>query len=211
MALDYKTYKEAKEKFTWSEKWGLFDGTRERFNLAHECIDRNPGDEVAIRIKFEDGKTEKYTFGEFSRLTSRFANLLERIGIHSGDSVALLLFPTIEFYVSMFGTYRSGAVLVPCFPLFGPDAIAFRLEQSKARVIVTSQDFVHMVDPDLAKKLGLQFIFAEDLIERLQKESDLYNWNTNVDSLCMMQFSSGTTGAPKSVMYRHGAITVGAV
>ncbi|OIN97228.1 MAG: hypothetical protein AUJ48_00315 [Deltaproteobacteria bacterium CG1_02_45_11] len=211
MALDYTTYKEAKEKFNWSEKWGLFDGTKERFNLAHECIDRHPGDEVAIRIKFEDGKTEQYTFGEFSRLTSRFANLLERIGIHSGDRVALLLFPTIEFYVSMFGTYRSGAVLVPCFPLFGPDAIAFRLEQSKARVIVTSQKFVHMVDPDLAKKLGLQFIFAEDLIERLQKESDLYNWNTNVDSLCMMQFSSGTTGAPKSVMYRHGAITVGAV
>lgn len=211
MTLDYKTYEDAKENFRWNERWALFDGDKKQFNIAHECIDRHPGHEVSIRIKFEDGRTETYTFGEFSKLTSQFANLLERSGIGSGDKVALLLFPSIEFYVSMFGVFRRGAVVVPCFPLFGPDAVAFRLEKSGAKAIVTTKDMVHMIDPELVKKLDLKFIFAEDLVERLEKESDQYDWDTDVNSLCMMQFSSGTTGAPKSVMYRHGAITVSAV
>lgn len=211
MALDYKTYKEAKEKFKWTEKWALFDGRKVRFNIAHECIDRHPRDDVAIRIKFDDGKTEIYTFGEFSKFTSQFANLLEGLGIDSGEGVALLLFPSIEFYVSMFGTFRRGSVVVPCFPLFGPEALAFRLEASGAKAIVTTKDMVKMIDPELVNKLGLKFIFAEHLLDSLGKEKDHYKWNTNADSLCMMQFSSGTTGAPKSVMYRHEAITAAAV
>ena len=211
MALEYKTFKEAKEKFKWSERWELFDGNKERFNIAHECIDRHPVDETAIRIKFDSGKTEFYTFGELSRFTCQFANLLEKLNISPGDRVALLLFPSIEFYVSMFGIFRRGAVVVPCFPLFGPEAVAFRLEKSGAKAVVTTKDMKAMIDPGLVEKLNLQFIFAEDLVERLNKEPEQYNWQTDVNSLCMMQFSSGTTGAPKSVMYRHGAITVGAV
>lgn len=208
MALDYASYKEAKEKFSWSEKWGLFDGTRERFNIAHECIDRHPKDEAAIRIKFEDGKTDIYTFGEFSRRTSQFANFLESEGIAQGDRVALLLLPSIEYYVSMFGTFKRGAVVVPNSPLFGPEALAFRLEKSGAKAIVTTKDRVSMIDSQLIDKLGLKFLFAEDLLETLEKEDDHYKWDTNVDSLCMIQFSSGTTGAPKSMMYRHGAILI---
>ena len=170
MALDYRTYAEAKEKFKWSERWGLFDGTKDRFNIAHECIDRHPGDEIAIRIKFEDGRTETYTFREFSKLTSQFAHLLERMGIDFGDRVALLLFPSIEFYVSMFGVFRRGSVVVPCFPLFGPDAVAFRLEKSGAKAIVTTEHMVKLIDPELVEKLNLKFIFADDLLERLRKD-----------------------------------------
>ena len=211
MALDYKTYKEAKEKFRWDERWALFEGTKGRFNIGHECIDRHPKDTTAIRIKFDDGRSETYTFGEFSRYTSQFANLLEREGIAFGDRVALLLFPTIEFYVGMFGVFKRGAIVVPCFPLFGPEAVAFRLEKSNAKAIVTTREMSDMVNPELAERLGLKFIFADDLMERLKKEKDTYNWKTDVNTPCMMQFSSGTTGAPKSVMYKHGAITVAAV
>ena len=211
MRLEYKTYEEAKKNFTWDERWEVFDGDSERFNIAHECIDRHPESGVAIRIKFDNGKTEIYTFGELSKFTSQFANLLEGFGIDSGDSVALLLFPSIEFYASMFGIFRRGAVVVPCFPLFGPDAVAFRLEKSGAKAIVTTKDMVASIDPALVTKLGLKFIFAEELMEKLSKEKDSYDWQTNANSLCMMQFSSGTTGAPKSVMYKHNAITAAAV
>jgi len=211
MALDYKTYKEAKEKFRWSERWDLFDGTKERFNIAHECIDRHPQEEIAIRIKFADGRVKVYTFGELAKLTCQFANLLGHLGVAPGDRVAILLFPSIEFYVSMFGIFRHGAVAVPCFPLFGPEAIAFRLEKARAKAIVTTQDKVEVVSPALVEKLGLKFIIADELLEELKRQSEVYNWHTNADSLCMIQFSSGTTGAPKSVVYRHGAVTVAAV
>src|SRR5574340_81222 len=172
MGLDYRTYEEAKEKFDWKERWSLFDGNNERFNIGHECIDRHPGSDVAIRIKFDTGKSESYTFAEFSKYTSQFAHFLERSGINFGDRVALLLFPTIQFYVGMFGIFKRGAVVVPCFPLFGPDAVAFRLEKSGAKAIVTTRDMISMIDPALAEKLGLKFIFAEDLMEKLKGEKE---------------------------------------
>jgi acetyl-CoA synthetase len=210
-ALDYRTYKEAKKRFRWNERWDMFDGTRERFNIAHECIDRHPKDHTAIRIKFENGKTETYTFGEMSQWTSQFANLLVRLGIGEGERVAILLQPTVEFYVSMFGIFKRGAVVVPCSPLFGSEAVGFRLEKSDAKAIVTSKEQQKLVAPELVRKLDLRFILIEELMEDLNRESPSFTVKTTANTLAMMQFSSGTTGAPKSVKYRHGAITVGAV
>ena len=211
MALDYRNYDEAREKFHWSERWSLFDGTKERFNIAHECIDRHPADDIAIRIKFGDGHTDMLTFGKFSEHTRRFANYLEDQGVAFGDRVAILLFPSIELYVSMFGTFRRGAAAVMCFPLFGPEAINFRLVKSEAKAIVTTKAMEKLIDPEVAKNLDLKVIYADDLIGDLQKYSDSYEWNTDVNSLCMMQFSSGTTGEPKAVMYKHGGITLAGV
>ena len=211
MVLDYRTYDEAKEKFRWSERWALFDGSKEHFNIAHECLDRHPKDHIAVRIKFEDGETQTYTFGEMSRWTSQFANLLVGLGIGEGERIAILLQPTAAFYVSMFGIFKRGAVVVPCSPLFGSEAVNFRLEKSDAKAIVTSKEQEKLIDPELARKLGLRFIFVEDLMDKLKKESGSFTPQTHANTLAMMQFSSGTTGAPKSVLYRHGAITVGAV
>jgi len=107
MALDYRTYEEAKAKFKWSERWALFDGTKDNFNIATECIDRHPKNNTAIRIKFEDGRSEMYSFGEMSRWTSQYANLLDTLGIEQGNRIAILLQPSIEFYVSMFGIFKT--------------------------------------------------------------------------------------------------------
>ena len=79
--LDYKTYQEAKEKFKWSGVWNMFDGTRDNFNIAHECIDRHVGKGTAARIKFSDGHTEEYSFDEICSKSSKFANALKRLGI----------------------------------------------------------------------------------------------------------------------------------
>jgi acetyl-CoA synthetase len=211
MSLDYRNYEEAKEKFHWTERWSLFDGTRDRFNIAHECIDRHPVDDTAIRIKFADGRTVTYTFGQFSKYTRRFANYLKDNDVAFGARVAILLFPSIELYTAMMGTFRRGAIAVMCFPLFGPEAINFRLAKSEAKAIVTTKAMTNLIDSELAKKLHLKIIYADDLLADLQKHPDTYDWETGVDTLCMMQFSSGTTGEPKSVMYRHGAITLAGV
>jgi acetyl-CoA synthetase len=208
MSLDYLTYDEARERFKWSDRWSLFDGSKEKFNIAHECIDRHPPEDVAIRIKFSDGRTETCQFGMLSEHTRRFASYLESIGIAFGDRVAILLFPSMELYAGMMGSFRSGAIVVMCFPLFGPDAINFRLEKSEAKAVLTTEAMVNLIDEKLAKRLNLQIILADDLLDRLRSFSDNYLWNTNINTPCMMQFSSGTTGSPKSLLYRHGAISI---
>ncbi|MDY6973462.1 MAG: AMP-binding protein [Thermodesulfobacteriota bacterium] len=208
MKLEYETYEEAEKNFTWDERWEVFEGTRERFNIVHECIDRHPKGDTAIRIKFDDHRSETYTFGEFSRLTSQFAFFLEENGIEFGDRVALLLAPSIEFYVGMFGTFRRGAVVVPCSPLFGPDAIAFRILKSEAKAVVTTREMASLINEEAGKDLAV--IYADDLVEKIGKMKEHYEPTTKAKDLAMIQFSSGTTGAPKSILYRHGAITVAA-
>ncbi len=211
LPFNYKNYEEAKKKFDWKERWDLFSGNKTRFNIAHECIDRHPPNDIALRIKKDDRNSKIYTFHELSRLTSKFANYLERAGIGMGDRIAVLLFPSIEFYTCMFGIYKRGATLVPLFPLFGPDAIAYRLEDSKATAIVTTWSVAKLVDPALVEKLGLKFIYADDLINELKKENDYYEPKTATGDLCMIQYSSGTTGFPKPIRYTQGAITVASV
>jgi acetyl-CoA synthetase len=208
MRLEYRTYEEAKGNFRWSERWEVFDGNRERFNIAHECVSRHASEEAAIRIKFDDRHSEVHTFREFDRLVSQFANLLERLDLHQEDRIALLLPPSLEYYVSMFGTLKRGAVVVPCSPLFGPEAISFRIENSKAKAVVTSKNMVSLIEKKFAPQL--QLIEAGQLRHELNSEKETYESDTSADTLAMIQFSSGTTGAPKAVMYRHGALTLSA-
>jgi acetyl-CoA synthetase len=81
--------------------------------MAHECIDRHPPEDKAIRIKFTDRHIEEYTFGEKSVLTSKFAHALEKLGIGCDDRVLVMLEPSREYYVSVFGTMKRGAIIVP--------------------------------------------------------------------------------------------------
>ncbi|MDO8689573.1 MAG: AMP-binding protein [Dehalococcoidia bacterium] len=208
MALDYTTYAEAKQKFSFEERWAVFDGTKDNFNIVHECIDRHPKDNVALRIKFDDGRSETHKFEELARLTSQLAHFLVKKGIQEGDRVALILNPSLEFYVTFFGIMRRGAVAVPCFPAFGPDAIEFRLQKSDARMVITYESKAATIKTPP----GCQVVLADDLITLIHGEDEEYApARTTADTLAVMQFSSGTTGTPKIVPYRHAAATLTAV
>jgi acetyl-CoA synthetase len=97
MSLDYKTYEEAKKRFKWIERWKVFDKPPEKLNIAYECIDRHPKQNIAIRLKNGDGSKETYTFEEISRFTSQFANMLKKRGIRPGDRVAIVLNPSLDY------------------------------------------------------------------------------------------------------------------
>jgi acetyl-CoA synthetase len=205
--MEYKTYADFKKNFNLSERWEVFDGDKTSLNIAHECVDRHPKDKTALRIKFDDGRMEKYTFGELSRLTSQFANMLEKSGVNAGDPVAIVLHPSLEFYVTLFGTLKRGAVVVACSPLFGPEAIEYRASHAKAKMVVVHKDKVDLISEGLAPNI----VVAEELQEKLDKEEGTYEINTSPDTLAFLQFSSGTTGVPKAVPYGHKAVTMAAV
>ncbi len=207
MRMEYKSYQDFQENFQLKERWETFDGDRNSLNIAHECIDRHPEEKTAIRIKFDDGRTETYTFGEFSRLTSQFANMLEGQGIKAGEPVAVVLNPSLEFYVTLFGILKRGAVVVMCSPLFGPEAIEYRVNKSNARMVVIHREKTNLIKDGLVPHL----VIAEELLELLQNEGEHYQTNTSADSLAFLQFSSGTTGVPKAVSYGHKAVTMTAV
>ena len=207
MRLEYATFEEAKKSFKWSERWGVFDKSRENLNIPHECIDRHPKENTAIRLKNSDGSREVYTFEEISRLTSQFANMLESRGINAGDRVGIILNPSLEYYVSFYGTLKRGAVAVPCYALLGPEGIEYRLKESKAKMAIINRERMEAVKPGLVSHL----IIAEELLGLIKGEYEYYEPNTSADTLALIQFSSGTTGQPKQVLYNHAAMSVTAV
>ena len=137
--LEYQTYEEARKNFAWDQTWEVFDGTPENFNMGHECIDRHVGKGTALRIKFDDGHREEYTFDQVSKMSSQFAHALEAMGVQYQDRVAIMLDPCLEYYVSLFGTMKRGAIAVPCYSQFGPDALEHGARQfSLCRLLATA-------------------------------------------------------------------------
>src|ERR1700694_4082380 len=74
--LETTDYPTALRTFEWKALWELVDGTPERLNLAHECIDRHPPDAVALRIQKADGARATHTFGALAaRWQPQFADV----------------------------------------------------------------------------------------------------------------------------------------
>ena len=204
MLTDYITYADAQRHFSKQALWDLFDGDRDHLNLTHECIDRHVGKGRAIRIAFADGRDEAYTFEELSRWSNRFANFLERSGIEKGDRVAIMLEPSLPYYVALFGAMKRGAVAVPMFTLFGKDALAVRLDDCTPRLLVTTEEKA----PFAEGRAGLHVeIGNESFLKRLKAHSDEYTADTSSNDMAMYQYTSGTTRAlPEAVQHRHRAV-----
>ena len=201
---EYRNYAEAKEKFHLDQAWGLFDGNKKRFNIGHECIDRHIKKGTAVRIKFEDGHTEKYDFAKISKLSSQFANALEHVGLDFGDRVAIMLDPSLEFYVSLFGTLKRGAIVVPCFPLFGPEALGVRLKDSGAKLLVTTEEKRRLVGDKFNVKI---ITIGTSFHNLLESQSDRYEVKTPPKDISVYQYTSGTTRKyPEAIKHYHRSI-----
>ena len=208
MITDYKTYEEAKAKFRWSQAWELFDGDREHLNITHECIDRHPSGNTAVRIKFADRHKEEYTFGEMSVLTSKFAYALEKLGVALNDRVAVMLEPSREFYTALFGTLKRGAIIVPCFTLFGPDAMEYRLKDSGASVLVTTEDKVTMIKGYHVDHVITVGKYFDQLISN-EPESYPCKMNRSAEDVAVYQYTSGTTRQfPEAVKHFNKSLVI---
>jgi acetyl-CoA synthetase len=202
--LALRRYPEALQHFRWGALWELFDGDRERLNIAHECVDRHPAPDPALRIWGADGHRDEVSFGELSAWSSRFANFLAARGIAKGDRVGIMLEPSLLFYAALFGTMKRGAIAVPLFTLFGPEGLALRVNDCRPRML--------LVDREPAR---WQSLFADVRVvatdaefgRSLERESAHYAPDTAAEDLAVFQYTSGTTRAlPEAVRHTHRAV-----
>ena len=205
---EYSTFADAQRHFSSAKLWELFDGTRERLNLAHECVDRHATDEqrVAVRIAHGDGRDETLTFHRLAALSSRFAHELRARGVEPGDRVAIMLEPSAAFYAGLFGAIKAGAIAVPLFTLFGPDGVRLRIDDCKPKVLLTNAEKA----PVAAGIGGLDIVVADDaFLASLDRFPARFDWSTTADDMAMYQYTSGTTRAlPEAVRHSHRAIVV---
>ena len=204
---DTTRHDDALRLFSMERLWELFDGDRERLNIAHECIDRHASaDRVALRVAHAEGHDEVLSFRQIASASSRFAHFLAARGVAKGDRVAIMLEPGLAYYAALFGAMKHGAVAVPLFTLFGPDGLRLRVADCHPTLLVT--DAAHA---DLASGIAdLDVLIAGDgLTTALAAFADTYPITTSADDMAVYQYTSGTTRElPEAVKHTHRAIVV---
>jgi acetyl-CoA synthetase len=204
---DTLRFSDAQGQFSSARLWELFDGDRERMNIAHECIDRHArtdGGRTAVIVAHADGRDESLSFTEVAQASSRFAHHFEALDVQPGDRVAIMLEPSLAFYAALFGAIKCGAIAVPLFTLFGPDGIRLRVGDCAPRLLVTNAEKA----PQCEGLTGVQVIVADAALSTaLAALPTHYEPRTRADDLAIFQYTSGTTRElPEAVKHSHRAI-----
>ena len=115
-----------------------------KINAAQLCLDRwlpSRASEVAVIWEGDDGSRRSWTLAELAAETDRCAARLASLGVVHGDRVALFLPMLPETVAALLATLKLGAIAVPCFSGYGAEAVATRLEDSQAKVLITADAF----------------------------------------------------------------------
>lgn len=205
LLTDCFSYADAQAHFSPERLWELFDGSRDAFNLAHECVDRHAATgRDALVVVHADGEDEVITYPELAADSSRFAHMLEASGVRPGDRVAIMLEPSRAFYTAMFGVIKTGAIAVPLFTLFGPDGIRLRVNDCRPVLLVTNPQKAEVARSTEGTQV---LIFDGEVYDRLAAFSPMYQPKTKAQDLAVFQYTSGTTRElPEAVKHTHKAL-----
>ena len=200
---DFHSYADAQAQFSSEKLWDLFDGNREQFNIATECVDRHAATgRDALIVAHANGSDEIITYAELSTDSSRFAHWLAVQNVQPGQRVAIMLEPSRAFYTAMFGTIKRGAIAVPMFTLFGPDGVRLRLDDCQPALLVTNAQ-----KRDTAPAHIHTVVYDDALHTQLQALPAQYNPSTSGSDLAVFQYTSGTTRElPEAVKHTHRSL-----
>lgn len=208
---EYTSYADAQAHASSAALWELFDGDRERLNIAHECMTRHAdgSGRAAVRIAHADGRDEILSFDEISAGAARFAHWLDAQGIEKGERIAFMLEPSLPFYVCLFGAMQTGAISVPLFTLFGPDALRLRVNDCTPRVLVTNAEKAPLAQ-QIADEGGraMRVVVAdEQFLDELAAHPATYEPQSAANDIACYQYTSGTTRElPDAVKHTHRSI-----
>ena len=218
-------YDEARRDVTWDKVRAELDGMPGgALNMAHECFDRHLKTDrrtkPAMLWEGKNGERETYTFEEMTKGANKAANGLSGLGVEKGDRVFVFLERIPECYFTVFGTLKLGAVIGPLFSAFGPDAVKDRLEDSGAKVLVTSPELWAKVKHIRAGLPALEKVVLVARRAQAEPEDGVVLWDeaianqsdefetvgTDPEDYSVMHYTSGTTGKPKGAAHVHNAI-----
>jgi acetyl-CoA synthetase len=196
-----------------------------RLSIARNCVHRwaeRAPDRVGAVFAGEDGSRRELTFRELSRVVTRLAEGLVRLGVEPGDRVALYLPMSPEAAVASHACAHVGAVQVPLFSGFAAPAVAQRLQDAEAMVVITA---------DYSLRRGARLPMRETVAEAARVAPSVEHvvtwerdagWGAIVEESpgvlvplegesehpYLLTYTSGTTGRPKGVLHVQGGFLV---
>lgn len=204
------SYDQIKKNFQWE--------IPEFFNIGVDVCDKwadiNP-QRIALIEEDSLGNVTRLSFGDLQRRSNQLANYFVAQGLARGDRIAVLLPQSIETALAHIAIYKMGAVAVPLFTLFGPDALEFRLSDSGCRLLITD-DGGALKMQDVRQRLpALQAILVVEASEEAKPGTLSFDQAvdghstafepvaTTADDPAVIIYTSGTTGKPKGALHAH--------
>jgi len=230
-AEPYHTVVDASRGNPWAE-WYVGG----RLNIVANCLERHAwsdhADRVCLISEREDGAVVQLTYRELFMQVERCAAALTSIGIGKGDRVAAYMPMTQDVVIQMLATFKLGAIFIPIFKGFQPEATAARLRDADAKVLFTADgsywrgDTVPIkgnADAALTEVSGIEHVVVarytdDDIVWDLDRDiawPDFLNRGDAVPTRMMnamdpalILYTSGTTGLPKGTVHSHAGALV---
>jgi len=207
------------------------------YNYVHDAVGKRAigpeRDRPALVWEGDGGETRTLTYGELAAETNRFANALRRLGIGCGDRVGIFLPMLPETAIATLACSQIGAVFVPIFSGYGPEADATRLRDCDARLLITADGFPRRGRVVAMKATADAALAAAPSVERVVvvrrigsevawKSGRDHWWDelvasqpiespaepTGADDPFMIIYTSGTTGRPKGAVHVHAGFPI---
>ena len=192
------------------------------FNIAEVCCARwarrpPTARRVAVAWEHEDGRRGTLSYGQLQAQADRLAHALAALGVRRGDRVAVVMPQRPETAVAHIALYRLGAVAMPLSMLFGPEALAYRLQDSGAVLAIADESAIASLLAVRAACPALRTLLA---VGGAVGQGDL-DWPaalaaapaapfapcvTAADDPAVLIYTSGTTGPPKGALLPHRAL-----
>ncbi|MBM3971994.1 MAG: acetate--CoA ligase [Planctomycetes bacterium] len=236
------------ENLDWFKKWDkVLDGAMPntkwfvggKINLSYNCLDRHllgpDKNKAAIIWEGEPGDTRVLRYQDLHREVCKFANVLKKLGVQTGDRVTLYMPMIPELAIAMLACTRIGAIHSIIFGGFSAEAVSDRNNDAQAKVIVTADAgwrrgkevfLKQAVDASLDKSPSVQKVVVvrrtgspvemvpdrdywwHDLMKHVSAECDPVE--LDAEHPLFILYTSGSTGKPKGVLHTTGGYLLGA-
>jgi acyl-coenzyme A synthetase/AMP-(fatty) acid ligase len=199
----------------------------EYFNFAIDVIGKwaeDPNKPAMLWVGKRGETEERITFAQFAERSSRAANAFAALGIQKGDTVMVMLPRTPEWWETVLGLMKLGAVPIPCTTLLTSKDIQFRAEVAETRGFITDSEGAPKFDAVRDNCPTVKFAILADHYN--PAEASREGWidyhhiseqaspeytgeKTRSDDPCLVYFTSGTVGYPKMVLHTQASYPIG--
>jgi acetyl-CoA synthetase len=207
------------------------------YNAAANCLDRHVdagrGAAEALVWEGEDTTVRRFTFAELRDAVARLGTVLRAAGVERGDRVGIFMPLIPETAIGLLAIAYVGAIAVPAFSGYGPDALSARLADAGAKVLLTVDGVLRRTKPVDMKRVADEALRAAPSVTTvlvfdragldvpMQAGRDR-SWRaavaaaeplaayerTSAGDRVMLLYTSGSTGKPKGVNHVHGGFPV---
>ncbi|GHO68523.1 acyl-CoA synthetase [Ktedonobacter sp. SOSP1-52] len=194
----------------------------EYFNFATDVIGKWAQDPQKLAMLWlgQDGEERRLTFAHFAEASSRAANAFSLLGIRKGDTVLVMLPRVPEWWESVLGLMKLGAIPIPSTTLLTTKDIQFRIKAAEARAIITDSEGARKFEAVRDQCLTITQAILVDNDEPGEgwhsythitgkALPDFSGPKTRSDDPCLIYFTSGTVGNPKMVLHTQASYPIG--